>query len=136
MGHPTLESFIDSLQDWLAVVPSGSLFYERIEFTKCIYADRTFAKKELFRLKVAARDDSILIYQLRNRIVHSAYVDTKGTAYFVERAQKFAKLLLKAVIADSDNRIGRAVARAVAAADRLLLRLEIDDQFTLLANDQ
>jgi len=94
--------------------------------------DRKTAKMELDRMHKEARDDLIFIYQLRTRIVHNAYFHSQGTTYFVVRAQRFASLLIGAILADPRLQRSGAIEREIAAADGILKRLESDEKNSVL----
>ncbi|MFP5265133.1 MAG: hypothetical protein ACLGJB_24860 [Blastocatellia bacterium] len=67
---------------------------EKCALTQKFYSDKSYASDELKRQMDKIRDDIILIYRYRNRIVHNAQFDPTVLPYFVQKAGKFANTLL------------------------------------------
>lgn len=130
-ADPSLPSFLETLADWMSLA-KDSLLRSQIQSTKRFYEDRETARADLTRMRGEAHDDLIFIYQFRNRIVHNAYFHSQGTAYFVARAQRFASLLMEAILADPELERSRVIGQQIASADRILKSLEHDENFKML----
>jgi hypothetical protein len=133
--HVFLRTFLGTLDDWISLIPVESWLHHRIHFTQQFFRDNKVALAELQRRQNEARSDTILIYQLRNRIVHNAHFDSTGSAYFVARAHLFASLLLEAIFADLDSTPAQVLGREIEEAFSRLQRLKTDHGFNLLNDD-
>ncbi len=130
-----LRDFVGTLSEWLSVVPADTDVYRRIAYVSRFYSDNRIAKKELHHLKEAAHDDVVFIYQVRNRVVHHAFVDSPATNYLTERAGFFARLFISAVLRNRDLSPAQVVANETVRADRFLGHLELDPSFSLLSDE-
>ena len=62
------------------------------------YSDNSFAKKQIEEYTQSVKDDIVLTYRYRNRIVHKAHYDRIILPYYVEKARKYAGDLLRTVM--------------------------------------
>jgi hypothetical protein len=120
----SIEKFLDTLDAWVDIIAPDSQLHPQLLLTKRFYTDGVIAKTELQGRRDDARQDVIFIYQIRNRIVHSAYFHSSGTAYFAARAQLFASLLIGAVLAHPERGARLVIAEEIASVDRLLKCLD------------
>ena len=130
-----IEPFISSLDELYRVFDAESVIAARIDFTRRIYRDNAAAKKELFARKQRAQDDVITIYQVRNRIVHSAFHDTAGMEYIVPAAQQYAGRLLGALLEEVMVPGAEILARSISDCGRIMARLDDEEHFDLLAEE-
>ena len=92
-----LKPFIDNLGDMIRYIDRG-IIKEKIEDTIRFYADATFARKLLESYQKEIKDDVLLIYRYRNKIVHNAHYDNAILPYYMEKIRRFAGDLLRTLI--------------------------------------
>lgn len=71
------------------------LIKDKVIFAKNFYKDNSFAKEQIEKEIHQIKDDILLIYRYRNKIVHHAHYDNTMLPYFVQKAQKYTRKLLR-----------------------------------------
>jgi hypothetical protein len=102
MLTPTTESilikdFINNL-DLLERNIKKRNILEKISSTKKYYFDIDYAKRFILEQISSLSDDILLLYRLRNKIVHRAHFDNKILPYYVEKMERYSNILLREVI--------------------------------------
>lgn len=92
-----LKPFIDNLGDMVKSV-ERAVIKEKVEDTIRFYADATFARNLLESYLKEIKDDILLLYRYRNKIVHNAHYDNTILPYYVEKIRRYAGDLLRTVL--------------------------------------
>lgn len=74
---------------------------KRVLSAHSFYMDNHFAKEQIRKQVEQVRDDILLIYRYRNKIVHHAHYDLSVLPYFVQKVRKFAGDLLREILHES-----------------------------------
>ena len=82
----------------MAKAVDRAIIREKIEDTLGFYADTTFAKKLIESYLKEIKNDVLLLYRYRNKIVHNAHYDNTILPYYVEKIRRYAGDLLRTVI--------------------------------------
>lgn len=78
--------------------------HEKILFVYNFYFDKEFGRKYIDERKKEISNDLTLIYQIRNQIVHKAYVNEHMVFFYTKKAEKFSKMILLYFIHEFGNR--------------------------------
>lgn len=92
-----LQPFIENLKNICNEV-DRIIIKKKVEFTDMFYSDNSFAKKQIEVYTQSVKDDILLIYRYRNKIVHKAHYDKIILPHYVEKARKYAGDLLRTVM--------------------------------------
>jgi len=92
-----LEPFINNLEE-IGKSVDRTIIKEKFEDTMRFYTDSTFARKLIENYLKEIKDDILLIYRYRNKIVHNAHYDNTILPYYVEKIRRYAGDLLRTVI--------------------------------------
>jgi hypothetical protein len=130
-----LDVFIATLDEWLTVLPRDSECFRRVIEVKEFYSKPSAAEKELKRRHDMAAEDVVFIYQVRNRIVHHAFLGSPGMNYLVDRAETFARLFMLAALRNPELPPDRLIADEIVRARQLIRRIECDPSFDLMSED-
>lgn len=121
------EPFINKLPELTNEV-GRKLVRDKCLFAYRFYNEPDFAKKELIKQMNQIRQDVLLIYRYRNRIVHNAHFDTTVLPYFVQKARKFAETVLKRIVYErTENKVATVeeiIVADFARVNRILDKLE------------
>lgn len=100
---------------------------EKVSETKLFYADPKHACEAIEAAEVKVREDLVLIYRFRNRIVHRADFNRREAQFYLRRAAKHAGDVLRNVIwrlaSKSSDSPADALLRAYAEAESRKERL-------------
>jgi hypothetical protein len=88
---------IDNL-DILASSIDRKIIKDKVIYTKAFYEDNVFAKKEIEKFTKRIRNDLMLIYRYRNKIVHNAHYDNTVLPFYVEKIRSYSGNLLREII--------------------------------------
>jgi hypothetical protein len=92
-----LEEFIGNLTLLIDHI-DRKIIKDRIIFTKEFYTDKQFTKEQISKQIDDTKDDILLIYRLRNKIVHNAHYDNIILPYYVEKIRRYSSIVLRKVI--------------------------------------
>lgn len=92
-----LQSLIDNLPK-LAKTIDRKVIKKKVIYTQSFYYNNRFANERIKEQMEQIKDDILLIYRYRNRIVHHAHFDTTVLPYFVQKAGKFSGDLLREIV--------------------------------------
>jgi hypothetical protein len=134
-GTVELGAFVASLDEWLDKVPEGSECLRRIYAVRSFYSTPEAAVKEIKRRQEVAAEDAVFIYQVRNRIVHHAFLGSPGMNYLVNRAETFARLFMLSALRNLEKTPERLIGNEVVKARLLIERIENDPTFNLISSD-
>lgn len=94
-GKIYLKSFIDEL----AVIEhevKRTIVKEKVTLAKKFYQnEKNIQKKMLDKWKETAQNEMLLLYRLRNKIVHNAHYDYTILPFYLEKARTFAGMILR-----------------------------------------
>jgi hypothetical protein len=65
-----------------------------------LYHDAGFAKSFLKKRQQRQKDELLMIYRLRNRIVHNAHYDNSVVPFWIEKAKHYAGVSMRTVLSD------------------------------------
>jgi hypothetical protein len=123
----TISPFIANLPLLTANI-DRKLIKDRCEFTHRFYTEHEFAKEQIEERIKQIKEDILLIYRYRNKIVHNAHFDNIIVPYFVEKAGIYAMELLKRIVyaytVDEVDSIEEILVTAYVRVKRLLEKLE------------
>jgi hypothetical protein len=68
-----------------------------------LYHDAGFAKSFLKKRQNRQKDELLMIYRLRNRIVHNAHYDNSVVPFWIEKAKHYAGVSMRTVLSDLFN---------------------------------
>lgn len=92
-----LQPFIDNLGELITFI-DRAIIKEKLEGAIKFYGDVAHAKETIERFSDEIREDILLIYRYRNKIVHNAHHDTTILPYYVEKIRRYAGDLLRTVL--------------------------------------
>lgn len=94
-GKVYLQSFIDEL-DSLEQEVTRDIINEKISFAKKFYKNENQLQKSMLETwKKNTEDEMLLLYRLRNKIVHNAHYDYTILPFYEEKARIFASQILR-----------------------------------------
>lgn len=96
-GHIYLKNFIYSLQD-LIKFEKDIMYSQNMENILNFYTDNKFALKITKSQIELIEDDILMIYRLRNLIVHNAHFDNALLPYYVWKIKNYAGSLIRQLI--------------------------------------
>jgi len=85
-----LDDFIPRLSEIESHVTSR-IIREKIRFVSRFYRDSKFAKNQICQVREQMRDEIVLIYRLRNSIVHEGQFDRRLLQPYAQRAAELAR---------------------------------------------
>jgi hypothetical protein len=101
---------------------------EKVEEVVKFYRDPVVAKTSICKKFETTRDEIVLIYRLRNSIVHQGHFDRKLVEPFAARVGELARnvirLLFTKFVDDPDASVETLFAAAKVQYDRTIARLE------------
>lgn len=97
-----LKNFIDNL-DKIKIYEKDSFFIHKIDKIYSFYNNCNEAKKVIEQQLSQIKNDVLMIYRLRNLIVHNAYFDSTLLPYFVWKIKAFTKSLIGGLISNFDE---------------------------------
>ncbi len=92
-----LKDFLDNL-GLLEKSINQKIILEKISFISKFYFDISFAKKHLLEKIEDLKNDILLIYRLRNKIVHKAHYDNNILPYYIQKIEKYSSTLLQELL--------------------------------------
>ncbi|MEY2490146.1 MAG: hypothetical protein QOC70_2088 [Verrucomicrobiota bacterium] len=135
----TLDQFLPNL-DKIAMELSDRVVKEKVEEVARFYRDPLVAKTNICKKFEVTRDEIVLIYRLRNSIVHQGHFDRKLLEPFAARAGQLAgnviRVLLTRFVTDRDATVETIFAGAKVHYDRTIARLERNLQVDFVAPKQ
>lgn len=96
-GLIDLKPFIQNL-DLLENSINSRAIRRQIKFVRRFFNDNKYAKHKIMEEINKVETDILLIYRLRNQIVHNAGINSKVLPYYIQKAENLAKDLLKEII--------------------------------------
>jgi hypothetical protein len=102
--HLSEENPAYNLGEFIQNIPSvlgdvGNIVYKnKIETVSNFYNDNIFAQKVILKQNRKIKDDLLLIYRLRNFIVHNANFDNYLLPYYTDKASIYSGNLLREII--------------------------------------
>lgn len=97
-GKVYLQAFINEL-DSLEQEVTRDIIKEKINFAKKFYKNEKHLQKTMLETwKKNTEDEMLLLYRLRNKIVHTAHYDYTILPFYVEKARRFANQILRYAI--------------------------------------
>lgn len=88
-----LKDFFDNIS-YLIDVISYKVIKEKLIFIKKLYSNNNFLEKYIKQNEKNIKDDLLLIYRLRNKIVHKAHYDNRILPYYIKKIEKYSRILL------------------------------------------
>ena len=88
-----LKDFLDNIPSLIDVI-NYKVIKEKLIFIKKLYSDNNFLKKYIKQNEKNIKNDLLLIYRLRNKIVHKAHYDNRILPYYVKKIEKYSRILL------------------------------------------
>ena len=74
------------------------MILEKLKFVNDLYFDTDFGRKYLDLRKKEITNDLIIIYQIRNQIVHKAHLDPIRFFFYTKKAENYCRFLLLKII--------------------------------------
>jgi len=100
-GKIHLQPFINELGS-ISQEVDREIIKEKIIFAKKFYENENHLQKEMLELwKRNTEDEMLLLYRLRNQIVHNAHYDYTILPFYVEKARVFAGQILRHAIQEN-----------------------------------
>jgi len=123
----TIDDFLPNL-DRIAAEVADRVVKEKVEEVAKFYRDPLVAKASISKKFSTTRDEIVLIYRLRNSIVHQGHFNRKLLQPFAARAGELARnvirILLTKFVDDPDASVETIFAGAKVQYDRTIARLE------------
>ena len=123
----TLDDFLQNL-DTIAAQLTDRVVKEKVEEVASFYRDPLVANANITRKFQTTRDEIVLIYRLRNSILHQGHFDRKLLQPFAARAGQLARnvilILFTKFVDDPDTSVETIYASAKVQYDRTIARLE------------
>lgn len=123
----TLDDFLPHL-DRIATESSDRVVREKVEEAALFYRDPHVAREVICKRFESTRDEIVLIYRLRNSIVHRGHFDRKLLEPFAARAGELARvvlgLLFSKFLTDPALSVETIFTDAKVRYDRTIARLE------------
>jgi hypothetical protein len=94
-----LSTFVSHLQAVADAVDRKTV-KDAILYVRRLHTDMAFAKAEIGRRLRLVKNDLLLIYRLRNRIVHNAHYENMVLPYYVEKLRGYAGETARQVLLD------------------------------------
>lgn len=111
----------------------------KIKSVRRFYNDNKYAKEKIEQQIQKVENDVILIYRLRNQIVHDAEFNSQVLPYYIQKAEELAKDLLKEIIhkykVENIDNIEDILIYYKIRLNRTLLKLEQDDSYSLIDDE-
>ncbi len=92
-----LQLFVDNL-DLLIAHVDRKIIKDKILYTNKFYKDNVLAKKEIEVKLMEIKNNILLFFRYRNKIVHNAHFDNTILPYYVKVARNFAGELLRHIL--------------------------------------
>lgn len=103
-GRKSLKNLIDNIDEVIANV-SNKVVLEKIYSVRDFYRDKEARNSEIKRFQDVTKDELLMIYRERNKIVHNAHYETRILPYFIEKAKGYALFLTHNIVKGySDNK--------------------------------
>lgn len=122
-----LATFVSHLGAVADAIPRKVIKDEVVRVQK-LYSDVTWAKEELSGRVRATKDELLMLYRLRNRIVHNAHYDNSMLPLWIEKARRYAGNTIRQVLHDlfvgRERSIESSLLRYHVALARIQQRLE------------
>lgn len=137
-GEENLQSFISNLPKLRDSV-KRKIIKDKIASMEKFYSDGQFAKEQIQHQINLVKDDILLIYRYRNRIVHNAHFDNTVLPYYIQKARKYSGDLLREIIRRLATVKGESIEeillKSYVRMNRLMQKLEQSKQVDLLNLD-
>lgn len=88
----SLRAFIMNISNLLPYI-SQEIIKEKIIYTDKFYSDPHFCKTQIENRINEIKNDILLLYRYRNKIIHNAHYDNTILPYYVEKARKYSVLV-------------------------------------------
>lgn len=95
-----LKKFISCLEE-IQTYEKNKFYIDQLDNVKRFYSDSSYSKKILENHIEQIRNDLLMIYRLRNLIVHNAHYDNTLLKYYVRKIKDFSNDFIRAVIRDT-----------------------------------
>jgi hypothetical protein len=132
----TLDDFLPHL-DRIASELTDRVVKEKVEEAALFYRDPHIAKEAICKRFESTRDEIVLIYRLRNSIVHQGHFDRKLLEPFAARAGELARLVLGLLfsrfLTDPALSVETIFTDAKVRYDRTIARLEANLEVDFVA---
>lgn len=126
-----LVTFLNHLSDLKDYV-KPKLIKDKIIFAESFFFNTEFAIKFIKDQISQMKDDILLIYRLRNKIVHNANYDDTTLSIYVQKAKKYSQRILYSILSgyciENNKSIDDILMKKYVEANELLIHLDIDKQ--------
>lgn len=134
-GRIHLQSFIDGLAALEREV-DREIIKEKITFAKNFYENKEQMQKTMLeKWYKDTQDEMLLLYRLRNKIVHNAHYDYTVLPFYLEKVQVFANQILRYVVEkyneDSGNTLGSIVLKSVVEMKIIMEKLRNNESLDM-----
>ena len=134
-----LRSFIEAIPELLAHIPD-TVFREHLAEAQAFYTDSRQACRTIEDERKAFRNDAVMLYRTRNKIVHSASVGDTTLPYYIRSASEFARELIQKTLGQffqkSNTTLEGIIAALFSEYDLLLQNIERDGPAVALFDQQ
>lgn len=133
-GYVDLQTFIQAL-DSLEQQVTREIIKDKIHFARLFYKNENQIQKTMLEswLKTT-QDEMLLLYRLRNKIVHNAHYDYTILPFFVEKARNFAGKILRYAVheynQDPSTNLESLAIKALTEIKIMLERLNNNETLT------
>jgi len=96
-GRKSLKNLIDNIDELMANV-TNKVILEKISKVKEFYQNKDARNSEIKRFQDVTKEELLMIYRERNKIVHNAHYETRILPYFIEKAKWYALFLTHNIV--------------------------------------
>jgi hypothetical protein len=134
-----LRNFVEAIPDLLAHMPD-TVLREHLAEAHAFYTDGKQACASIETDRKAFRNDAVMLYRTRNKIVHSATVGDTMLPYYVRSASEFARELIRKTFGQYFHQGNRTLPGVVAALyseyDLLIQKIEKEGPASALFDEK
>lgn len=103
-----LEQFINNSKEMVKYI-NNDIIIDNINFIHEFYSKSSNTKAAIEERIKDTKNDILLVYRYRNKIVHNAHYDNIFLPYYVNKARVMASVLLSTVCEDYDMHMSRSI---------------------------